>query len=232
MIYLCEQGTDEWHAARLGKITASNISLLLQKGTYGGPSLQRHKYKMKLAVERITGLQCRSNRSSFKSAAMKWGSENENEAVSVYEVTTLNFVKKVGFIDHPKIQWAGASPDGIVSDLSQYIGLAEFKCPESENFLSLWFSDLKMNPDYIPQMQWQMACTGGEITLDGIKLPKMDWCDHANYDSYFPDGKNMLIKKVERDDALIALYEEAAEEFKAEIDALITLYGEDIEQFI
>ena len=220
MIYLCEQGTDEWHAARLGKITASNISLLLQKGTYGGPSLQRHKYKMKLAVERITGLQCRSNRSSFKSAAMKWGSENENEAVSVYEITTFNLIKKVGFVDHPKIQWAGASPDGIVSDLSQDIGLVEIKCPESENFLSLWFSDLKMNPDYIPQMQWQLACTG------------LDWCDHVNYDSYFPDGKNMLIKRVERDDALIALYEEAAEEFNVEIDALVAVYEEGIEQFI
>jgi hypothetical protein len=41
-------------------------------------------------------------------------------------------------------------------------------------------------------MQWQMACLGA------------DWCDFVSYDDRFPVGAQIFIKRVERDNDLIA----------------------------
>ena len=37
-VFDCEQGSDEWHLARAGTVTASVFSTVLAKGRGGGPS--------------------------------------------------------------------------------------------------------------------------------------------------------------------------------------------------
>jgi hypothetical protein len=68
---------------------------------------------------------------------------------------------------------------------------------------------------YIPQMQWQMACTGRA------------WCDFVSFDPRMPEDMQLLIKRVPRDEALIAEYEAEVIKFLAEVqetvDKLIAL---------
>ena len=49
-----EQRTEEWFAARLGKVTASRVADVLAK-IKSGESASRKNYKMELVVQRLTG---------------------------------------------------------------------------------------------------------------------------------------------------------------------------------
>jgi hypothetical protein len=85
-----EQGTQEWHQLRLGKVTASRISDVLAK-VKSGESASRRNYKMELVVERLTGLKTES----YTSPAMQWGIDNEGLARSEYEVRNNVFVEAI-----------------------------------------------------------------------------------------------------------------------------------------
>ena len=56
IITTCEQGSPEWLAMRLGKVTASRIGDLLSKGRGTAPSKMAESYMMELIAERLTGL--------------------------------------------------------------------------------------------------------------------------------------------------------------------------------
>ena len=115
-----EQGTAEWHAARLGKATASRIADIIAR-TKSGYSTSRANYAAQLVCERLTGVAAES----FVNSAMQWGSEKEPEAQRLCEFECDAEVVRVGFIDHPRIAMSGASPDGFIGDA----GLVEIKCP-------------------------------------------------------------------------------------------------------
>ena len=103
------QGTDEWRLARLGKVTASNIAAVMAEGRSGKPSATRANYIAQLVSERLTG----TPYETFTSAAMAHGTETEDQARAVYTMNTGLSVVQVGFVQHPRIQFAGASPDGL-----------------------------------------------------------------------------------------------------------------------
>ena len=52
IIHDCEQRSDEWYAARLGKMTASRFKDVMAKGQ--GKS--RHSYMLQIAAERLSNL--------------------------------------------------------------------------------------------------------------------------------------------------------------------------------
>jgi putative phage-type endonuclease len=117
-----EQGSDSWLELRRGRVTASRVADILAK-TKTGPSASRQNYLIELALQRVTG----TIEPSYTNDAMKWGTETEPQARVAYEVATGNFVDQVPFIEHPNIEWFGASPDGLVGT----DGLMEIKCPNS-----------------------------------------------------------------------------------------------------
>ena len=49
-----EQRSEEWHEARLGKVTASRVADMMAK-TKTGPSASRKNYRAELVLERLTG---------------------------------------------------------------------------------------------------------------------------------------------------------------------------------
>ncbi len=51
-----DQRSDEWFAARLGKVTASKVKDVMAKGRGGAPSATRQNYMMQLLCERLTGM--------------------------------------------------------------------------------------------------------------------------------------------------------------------------------
>jgi putative phage-type endonuclease len=202
---MIEQGTPEWFAQRLGKVTASRIADIMAK-TKTGVSASRGNYLAQLVAERLTG----QSADTFKSGAMQHGTETEPQARMVYEAETGQIVTEVAMINHPTIEMSGASPDGLVGT----DGLVEIKCPNTSTHIASLMAD-KAPSGYIPQMQWQMACTGRA------------WCDFVSFDPRMPEDMQLLIKRVPRDEALIAEYEAEVIKFLAEVqetvDKLIAL---------
>ena len=113
-----EQGTEAWFDMKAGVISASNISKVMA----GGKGITRTKYLYKLALERITGKYIHG----YKSAEMERGNELEEIARQAYEEKYMTPVEQTGFVFHPSIPRAGASPDGLVGD----DGLIEIKTRE------------------------------------------------------------------------------------------------------
>jgi putative phage-type endonuclease len=194
-----EQRTQEWHAARLGKATASRIADIIAR-TKSGYSTSRANYAAQLVCERLTGVQAES----FSSTAMQWGSEKEPEARRLYEFERDVRVVNTGFLDHPAIAMSGASPDGFVGEA----GLIEVKCPLTATHLDTLLGRT-VPGKYLSQMQWQLAVTGRR------------WCDFVSYDPRLPLHLRLFVQRVHRDSALIAELEREVAGFLAEIDATL-----------
>ena len=198
---LIEQGSPEWFALRAGKVTASRVADILAK-TKTGPSASRQNYLIELALQRTTGI----IQESYSNSAMEWGTQTEPQARVAYEVATNNFVDKVAFIDHPSIKWFGCSPDGLVSDR----GLLEIKCPNSATHWE-YFKSKKPPQKYFIQMQAQIAVTN------------KDWCDFVSFDPRMPDRSQLLIVRIDRDEAFIAEMEAEIKKFLDEVEVEVNL---------
>ena len=172
-----EQGTEEWFAIRCGKVTASRIADIIAT-TKSGYSASRVNYEAQLICEILTGKPAES----FTNAAMAWGTETEPLARAQYELKTGNMVNQIGFVVHPKIEQAGASPDGLVYN----DGLIEIKCPNTSTHLDTLLSQ-KVPSKYITQMTWQMLCTGRK------------WTDFVSYDPRLPDNLQLFIQRIPLD---------------------------------
>ena len=193
------QQTAEWFAARLGKVTASRVADLVAK-TKSGYSTSRENYMVELALERITG----ARQEAFTNGAMQWGTDTEPLARAAYEAHTGELVEEVGLIVHPGIPMAGASPDGLVGK----DGLLEIKCPNSATHLKTLRSG-KPETKYVTQMSWQMACTGRA------------WCDFVSFDPRMPEGLQLFVTRVQRDDHYIRILEQEVAEFLREVDSMV-----------
>ena len=194
-----EQRTTEWFQARLGKVTSSRVADVIAK-TKTGYSASRENYMAQLVVERMTN----KISGSYTNAAMEWGVANEKFARAAYELKMDIMVDETGLVDHPTIPMAGASPDGLVGE----DGLVEIKCPNTATHIETLLSG---EPDakYIKQMQWQMSCTGRA------------WCDFVSFDPRMPENLRLFVKRVQRDDSLIAELEEEVRKFLAELEGKV-----------
>lgn len=194
-----EQRTDDWFAARLGKVTASRIADLMAR-TKTGPSASRTNYAAQLVAERLTG----KREEGFTNAAMQWGIDTEAEARQAYEFMHDAIVVEAGFDLHPTIADAGASPDGYVGD----DGLIEVKCPNTATHIAT-LRGAPIADKYVKQMQFQMACTGRQ------------WCDFVSYDPRLPVEMQLHVERVRRDNDAIAEIEAAVVEFLGEVEAAV-----------
>lgn len=191
------QQSEEWFSARLGKVTASRVVDVIAK-TKSGFSASRANYMSELIVERLTGVKAEG----FTNGAMQWGTEKEPEARMAYSFRADVDVSEIGFVDHPTIPMSGASPDGVISA----DGLIEIKCPATATHVETILGG-SVPAKYITQMQWQLSCTGRQ------------WCDFASYDPRLPESMRLFVKRVQRDDALIADLEKQVSAFLEELDA-------------
>lgn len=191
-----EQGSPEWFAARSGKATASRVVDILAT-IKTGESASRKNYRADLVVERLTG----NKTEGFSSPAMQWGVETEPQARAAYEARTGNFVDQIAFVDHPTIPNFGCSPDGLVGD----DGLIEIKCPNTSTHID-YIEDDQAPKKYIGQMMAQMACTGRK------------WCDFVSFDPRLPDGLQLFVVRLYKDDKYILAMEDAVITFLKEVD--------------
>jgi len=201
-----EQGSDAWQNARCGKVTASRLADVLAK-TKSGYSASRNNYMTQLVLEKITG---GTRAESYSGPSILHGIEQEPFARAAYEAHTGQMVEEVGFIPHPEIEAAGASPDGLVGD----DGMIEIKCPSSSTALEVWLTHSQggnpVDAKYYAQMQWQMRCAD------------RSWCDYVVFDPRIPAKAQLFIYRVNRDEAWLKVAEEEVLKFLAELDVKVT----------
>ncbi len=192
-----EQRSEAWFQARCGRATASRMGDLMAR-TKTGYGASRGNYMAELVLERLLG---RPAVTIINTAATRYGIEREPEARAAYELETEQFVIETGFLEHPAIPMSGASPDGLCGET----GLVEIKCMGAAGHLDLLLRGSIPNA-HILQMQFQLATTG-----------RM-WCDYAAYNPSFPQHLQLYIKRLERDDAMIADLEAETLKFLVEIE--------------
>lgn len=140
-----EQGSDEWHALRSGRMTASHA----QEIGNNGKGLQTYIYT--IMAEKYS----MQPREQYNNAHMQRGTELEPIARSTYELLHEVDVETVGFIEHDK--YTGCSPDGLIGE----DGGIEIKCHDDLQHFKLIVNGEKEIPSkYIWQMQMNMLITG------------------------------------------------------------------------
>lgn len=200
----CEQGSESWHKARCGRVTASKVADIMRK-TKSGPSAMRATYMGVLIAERLTGCQ----EEGFTSAAMQHGKDTEDLARRTYAFQRGAKIQKVGLVIHPTIDMAAASTDSLVND----DGMLEIKCPETKTHIKTLLGE-PIDLDYVKQMQFGMGCTGRK------------WCDFVSFDPRMPDRMQMSVTRVMRDHAAILEMEVAVRSFLRELDETIAFLNE------
>lgn len=195
-VHSAPQGSPEWLAARLGRVTASRMKDVLAT-VKSGEAAARRDYRTQLVCERLTG---QPQDDVFVSADMQRGTDLEPVARAAYEAQTGQWVEQVGFLAHTSLM-AGGSPDGVVGD---YDGLIEIKCPRPATHIK-WMRAGGVPADHLAQIRMLLWLTGAE------------WCDFISYCPQMPENLRVYVA---REDVSLAVPQMAhdIEKFINEVD--------------
>ncbi len=177
------QGSDEWLAARKGRITGSKFSTAREKLKSGTLSSKANLYAEDIARERLGG----KAESVYVNKAMNFGTEQEPFARAAYETTTGNIVQEVGFAASDCGMY-GLSPDGLVGD----DGVIEIKTMVSSDtlFTAVVEGDLSKYMDQV---------NGYLLFLDRKWVDVVLWTPDLE-----ETGLGLVIKRVHRDEKALA----------------------------
>lgn len=192
-----DQRTDEWYAARVGRLTGSRAADMLAT-IKSGEAAARRDLRLQLVCERLTG---QSQEDTYVNAAMQRGIDKEADAFAAYEALTGTVASGVGFLAHDHLL-AGCSPDG---EIGGYRGILELKCPKSATHLGYLRSG-RVPASYLPQITHNLWITGAE------------WCDFLSFDDRFPVPLRTFLTRVNRSDVHLQSYELAAVLFLSEVE--------------
>jgi hypothetical protein len=190
------QGTDAWIRARLGVLTASQVSQLLTKT--GKLSAQRTKLAYKLAGERVLG------EPDDEFAGTYWterGSDLEDQAGAYFSLQTGHDPVAVGFVYKDDWSYCGCSPDWLVKEKNEWTAGVEVKCPKRITHIGYMVEDADQ---YIQQVQFSLWVTG---------LPR--WY----FMSYYP-GLKPVLREVLPDQKWQDAFDEHVPKFLAEVAAI------------
>lgn len=199
---ICEQRSDEWFKARLGKLTGSKFPKLMptprQRTEWNDTQLGILR---ECAAEIMTG----EREETFQSAAMAWGNDHEDEAREAYEMLSMETVRTCGFFQHS--EYIGSSPDGIIGDMK---GVWECKCPTPKQHLRYFLDPAELWKDY----KWQVV---GHMLATGIHSGLI-----MSYDPRYPEHKQIAIYRPTEGPEI----ETAIAELQARLDSAVTIIKE------
>lgn len=194
------QGSDEWHAARCGLLTASEMKLILTPTLKTANNDKSRAHLWELVAQRIT----RYTEPSYIGDDMLRGWEDEIAAREVYSQRYAP-VDEVGFITEDKWGFTmGYSPDGLVGD----DGLIEVKS-RRQKYQAETIITGEVPVDYMLQIQTGLLVTGRK------------WLDFISYCGGMP----MFVKRVYPDEAMHAAIIGAAEEYEHRIETAMAQYA-------
>lgn len=185
----CEQGSEEWLAARLGIPTATGFENIVT--ATGKKSASYIKYMAELIEESILG-----GGDTFKSGFMERGNQLEPQARAAYEFLTGNDVIQVGGVYLNEDREVMVSPDGLIPELKK--GL-EIKCPKMSTHIR-YLLEGGVPAEYVIQVQANLWVTGYE-TWDFV--------------SYCPEyqKQTLYLFTAERDEKLMKAFDEHIPKF-------------------
>lgn len=193
----CQQN-EEWRKLRLGCATGSGFQHVLAKGKGNEEAITRRNYRVRLALEILTGTPGGDDISYKKD--VKVGIEREPEGRQRFEDDSGLIVEQVSFV---KLNSApvGCSPDGLIGIDAGF----EIKCPsQAVHFEYLSLTD-KPPSVYIPQVQGCMMVTG-----------RSHWW-FASYNPEFPPELQLHYFRVDRDDLYIKRLSDALITFNFQV---------------
>ncbi|CAJ28490.1 exonuclease [Yersinia phage PY100] len=192
-----EQRSPEWHAMRLGVITASDLKGVLAKKGSDTRKTALH--------ELIAEIDTRLPKELISAKALQWGLDNEPFALEEYSFITGAQPVQVPFIYGDETMRFGCSPDGVGIDRT-----LEVKCPIMTRHHIEALLDGTIKKEYMHQVQMQMLCSGTQVV------------DFVSFDPR--SRKRLHVLTIERDDKLIDTIVDAIGEFSVEVDrALLRL---------
>lgn len=195
------QGTDEWHAARCGMVTASVAGKLLTSTLKVADNESSRGVVLTLAAERITGYVD----PTYCGSSMERGHEDEPYARDTYSEHVAP-VDEAGFMVRDFGDYRiGYSPDGLVS----VDGQIEVKSRLQKIHLRAILEDRVPAENYA-----QIQC--------GLLVSGRDWCDYVS----FCGGMPLWTKRVYPDPTWFAAILAAVETFEANVADILARYHE------
>ncbi len=195
----CEQGSEEWHTARRGIVTASTVGRLITPTLKVANNDTSRDLTRLLVAERISGW----TDPTYQSDDMFRGVISEPIARDHYSGAYQQAIE-CGFMLREENGWKlGYSPDGLVGDE----GLIEIKAPRTKEHLRTILAD-EVPAQYMPQLQAGLLVSGRE------------WIDYVS----FCGGLPLYVKRVTPDPAWHAAIIHAVTEFEETATVMTAVY--------
>jgi hypothetical protein len=158
------QGSDEWHAARCGLLTASEMKLIVTPTLKKASNEKERGHLYELLAQRITGYV----EPRYIGDDMLRGKDDEIDAVALYGKHYAP-VQRVGFMTNDKWGFTiGYSPDGLIGDDGQIECKSRNQKLQILTLVNYVAGDL-IDPEFMIQVQ------------TGLAVSERHWCDLISY---------------------------------------------------
>jgi hypothetical protein len=193
------QGSDAWHLARKGKVTASRYKEILT------PTGKFSKSSRKLALRLVAETWVPEYSWFDGNRFTDWGTEQEAPAREEFTRVTGIEVEQVGFVENVSRyqRIVGASPDALIRSEGEWLSGVELKCPAPDTLIQYHLNGT-LPDEYRPQVLGTMAVCG---------------FDHYHFAAYFP-GMPLFHIVVKRED-----HKEYIESILVALDEFVILYA-------
>lgn len=199
-----DQGSEEWSALRIGKLTASEMKMILTPTLKIADNDKSRQHVYDIAAQRVT----QYVEPSFEGFDMMRGKEDELDAAILYNQKYAG-LERCGFVEND--EWGftiGCSPDGLVGD----DGFIESKSRNQ----TLQFKTIveciareKMPDEHMLQVQTAF-----------LVMPDRKWCDYNSYCG----GLHMATVRITPDIEIMRAIIEAAGDFERKVQEKIGIY--------
>jgi len=193
------QGSEEWHAIRCGRLTASEMSLILTPTLKQASNDKERMHLFELLAQRIQNYV----EPAYIGDDMLRGFEDEIKACDLYS-KLIAPTKECGFITNDRWGFViGYSPDRLVGD----DGLLECKS-RKQKYQVQTIAKLEVPTEHILQVQ------------TGLLVSERKWLDFVSFSAGLP----MMVLRVWPDEKIHAAIVEASQAFEARLSEMHKAY--------
>lgn len=169
-----EQLSPEWFAMRKGKLSGSKLSQFMFINT---------EEELTTFYEEVFEGRKRPPFTPEQQSWVEWGRKHEDIALKALLDNVPNmYALEAPMVQHTEVQWIASSPDGFYEFFNEdgvyEDGCIEIKCPAKSKKCNT-----KPTYYYVPQMYWEMACSGKRRVIfcswgpDNCRGWKIEWDD-------------------------------------------------------
>ena len=197
------QGSDAWHAARCGLLTASEMSLIVTPTLKAASNEKERSHMYELLAQRIT----KYVEPAYVSDAMLRGSADEIDALNLYDEHYAK-IARVGFMTNDKWGFTlGYSPDALIGDDGQVECKSRSQKWQMKTLVD-YVPDSRIDPDFIIQVQTGLLVSGRK------------WCDLVSYCGGLPMATVRVFPDIKIMEAII----DAATIFEGKLNGALIRY--------